>query len=61
MFSLLEKYDRYNKFLFIFHFSYNLHEFNFDITMLLLLGPDKFGGGVSTWLINNVHVIVKGP
>jgi hypothetical protein len=51
----------YNKFLFVFNFSFNLHEFNFDITMQSLLGPDKFGGGVSAWLINNVHVVVKNP
>jgi hypothetical protein len=47
--------------LFVFKFSFNLNEFNFDITMELLLGADKFGGGVTTWLVNNVHVAMEGP
>jgi hypothetical protein len=34
----------YNNFLFVFKFSFNLGEFNFDITMESLLGVDKFGG-----------------
>jgi hypothetical protein len=51
----------YNNFLFILNFSFNLNEFNFDITMELLFGVDKFGGGVTTWFINNVHVVVEGP
>jgi len=57
------KYDMtlYNNFLFILIFFFNLNEFNFDITMELLLGVDKFGGGVTAWLVNNVHVAMEGP
>ncbi len=51
----------YNNFLFILDFFLNLSEFNFDITMQLLLGADKFGKGVKMWLINNVHVAIEGP
>jgi hypothetical protein len=51
----------YNNFLFVLNFSFNLNEFNFDITTQLLLGANKFGGGVIVWLINNVHVVMEGP
>ncbi len=51
----------YNKFLFVLNFSFNLNEFNFDITMQSLLRVDKFGEGVKTWLINDVHVVMEGP
>ncbi len=51
----------YNNFLFVLIFSFNLNEFNFDITMELFLGVDKFGGGVITWLVNNIHVDMEGP
>jgi len=51
----------YNNFLFVFHFSFNSSEFNFDITMQSLLGADKFGGGVTTWLVNNVRFAMEGP
>jgi hypothetical protein len=51
----------YNNFLFILIFFFNLNEFNFDITMELLLGVDKFGGDVTAWLVNNVHVAMEGP
>jgi hypothetical protein len=44
----------------ILNFSFNLNEFNFDITIQLLLGANKFGEGVIVWLINNVHVVVEG-
>jgi hypothetical protein len=50
----------YNNFLFVFNFFFNLNEFNFDITMQSLLKVNKFGGGVTAWLINNVHVVVQG-
>jgi hypothetical protein len=60
MFFLLEM-TLYNNFLFVFNFSFNLYEFSFDITMELLLGADKFSGGVTSWLVNNVHVVVEGP
>jgi hypothetical protein len=50
-----------NNFLFILNFSFNLNEFNFDINMQSLLGANKFDEGVTTWLINNVHVVVEGP
>jgi hypothetical protein len=47
-------------FCFFLNFSFNLNEFNFDITMQSLLGINKFGAGVTAWLINNVHVVVEG-
>jgi hypothetical protein len=51
----------YNIFLLVLNFSFNLNELNFDIIIQLLLGANKFGGGVTAWLVYNLHVVVEGP